>query len=48
MDKLNFYTVDYEYVKFLQNAEQEQRGFYESLMFHEIVFLRFCALVELT
>jgi protein AbiQ len=27
MDKLNFYTVDYEYVKFLQNAEQEQRGF---------------------
>jgi protein AbiQ len=27
MDKLNFYTVDFEYVMFLKNAEQEQRGF---------------------
>ena len=27
MDKLNFYTVDFEYVKFLKEAEQEYRGF---------------------
>lgn len=27
MDKLNFYTVDFEYVKFLKKAEQDQRGF---------------------
>ena len=27
MDKLNFYTVDFGYVKFLKEAEQEERGF---------------------
>ena len=27
MDKLNFYIVDFDYVKFLKEAEQEQRGF---------------------
>ena len=27
MDKLNFFTVDFEYVRFLKRAEQEQRGF---------------------
>lgn len=27
MDKLNFYTVDPDYVHFLQKAEQEARGF---------------------
>ncbi|MDE6063770.1 MAG: type III toxin-antitoxin system ToxN/AbiQ family toxin [Lachnospiraceae bacterium] len=27
MDKLNFYTVDLEYVQFLKKAEQAQRGF---------------------
>lgn len=27
MDKLDFYTVDLEYVQLLKNAEQEQRGF---------------------
>jgi len=27
MEKLNFYTVDLEYVRYLQKAEQEKRGF---------------------
>ena len=27
MDNLNFYTVDQKYVKYLQNAEIEHRGF---------------------
>ena len=27
MDKLNFYTVDNDYIEFLKNAEQEKRGF---------------------
>lgn len=27
MDKLNFYTVNLQYVDFLKNAEQEKRGF---------------------
>ena len=27
MDKLNFYTVDADYVQYLQKAEQEKRGF---------------------
>ena len=27
MEKLNFYTVDQDYVKYLQTAEQSQRGF---------------------
>ena len=27
MNKLNFYTVDLEYVQFLKKAEQAQRGF---------------------
>ena len=28
MEKLNFYTVDLNYVQYLQDAEQEQRGVY--------------------
>jgi len=27
MDKLNFYTVDFDYVKYLQEAEKQSRGF---------------------
>lgn len=27
MDKLNFYTADLKYVRYLQKSEQEQRGF---------------------
>ena len=27
MDKLDFYTVNEDYVKFLQDAESEKRGF---------------------
>jgi len=27
MDKLNFYTVDFDYVEYLQEAEKRSRGF---------------------